>query len=146
MVTRSEIGTMFVNRRIHVKKVLRKSWMYSYHFQSESRLEIAIMSRYEFVFSSLILIQTVEKAAPIKHRTHSIRKMIKIDFVMSFSSLENFYLDPIEFFMILVSCPAKVTTPMTQSVFLRLDPLSSKFSAESEILSPVDVFISPSNL
>lgn len=45
-----------------------------------------------------------------------------------FSIRENFVLAPVEFFMMRVKCPVKVTNPTTQSVYLSEEPLRMKFS------------------
>jgi hypothetical protein len=61
-----------------------------------------------------------------------------------YSILDFLALLPVEFFMILVSCPVKTTTPYIQSVFLKEDPLSKKLSYESDYLL-LFIMSTPSN-
>ena len=89
--------------------------------------------------------QTVANVAATAHMMPSIAMMIRIDFAIMTSSLENFCFDPTELRMMRVSCPVYTTTPMIQSVFLRLEPRKRRFSAESEICSS-PVLITPSYL
>ena len=74
--------------------------------------------------------------AAIVHIIHSIANIIKIDFVMNFSSLENFCYEPIELRMIRVSCPVYTTTPIIHSELRKLEPLKSMFSCDSETFCP----------
>ena len=51
------------------------------------------------------MFHTVAQDDATAHMTHSMKKMIKMDFAIIFSSLENFYFERTEFRIILVSCP-----------------------------------------
>lgn len=77
--------------------------------------------------------QIVAVSAATEHIKASTNIIMIIDLLRSHSSYENFYFEFAEFFIILVSCPVYTTTPITHSVFLRLEPLSNKLSEAIDI-------------
>lgn len=77
--------------------------------------------------------QVVPIALAIAARTIYVNNTNRIPLLLIFSRVENLYLALAEFIMILVSCPEKIVTPMTHSVFLNLHPLNIILSAPKGI-------------
>ena len=76
----------------------------------------------------------VAKVAAIKHKTVCMQKTKTIYLLVIWSILLILNLAPVEFIMILVSCPQYTTKPRTQSVFRRELPLNKRLSLLNPIL------------
>ena len=72
---------------------------------------------------------------PINAKTSYKIIITKMHLFVKISSLENFIFADELFCITLVSCPVKTATPYINSVFFKLLPLNTMFSAPREALS-----------
>ncbi len=83
---------------------------------------------YKYLSKAFLCI-TVQMMEQMRHMINYAIKMNMICWFVPFSILDILNLEFAEFIIILVWCPAYTTNPITHSVFLSEEPLSSKFSA-----------------
>lgn len=103
-------------------------------------------AKYTLVSYLYIASHVEPNIAPNKQRTSYIMKTEIIILFVNNSSLDFLTLAEVELRMIFVSWPVKVTIPVTQSVFLREEPLSKKLSLLRLIVSENNgLFNIPSN-